>query len=267
MATPTVKMYPLAKIIVDPSLQIRIKNSDAYVKELQEAIQNGAELPAVDLVVDPTKREDGDTEERYLVAEGVHRVLAYTELKWEKIPAIVHESTPKTAKTRALELSLTRNCHHGLRMSNADKAKAVSMALADLNIRRKSDKAIAAMCGVSAPLVAKIRTGEPMPSEKTTKHVEFEATVSQDDPQMQEPVVADEGEDKVSTFKKWFKEGFLDWQTCIDIMNELEAKKSVFARLAKNGGIIATTTPDNKSSEIRFCNAKFSGGKLWLELV
>jgi hypothetical protein len=69
------------------------------------------------------------------------------------ITAIVHQGGRKEALLHALGA----NTDHGLRRTNADKEKAVNIALKEPYTRGLSDNQIAEICKVSQPYVSKIR--------------------------------------------------------------------------------------------------------------
>jgi len=103
----------------------------------------------------------------YWPSDGFHRIKAAEAAGQKVIEAQVHQGTQADARWA----SLAANQTHGLRRSNADKERAVRLALAarpDM-----SDRAIAEHVGVDHKMVGKYRaekaaTGEVPQSTKRT---------------------------------------------------------------------------------------------------
>src|SRR5437763_11774168 len=91
--------------------------------------------------------------ESYSVVDGHHRYEAavlggLTEVRCEIIPG---------GRSDAILAAAAANATHGLRRSNADKVRAVQMVLGETAAADWSDRQIARHCGVSQPLVSKLR--------------------------------------------------------------------------------------------------------------
>lgn len=189
-------------IIILPDLQIRMKISSKTVDEYAAAMAEGVKFRAIDLF-----RDDQD---RLIVADGVHRFMAASSRELRTILAIVHECPPAEAMSKALEMSLERNCHHGLKMSAADKRNAVTRVLSDTLLRRKADRQIALMCGVSPGLVASVRKGEPTDTVDVGSH-------KRDKPKPPTPTEEEVVEDsdpvgeRVRTLREWIESGKISW--------------------------------------------------------
>lgn len=137
------KQLLIETIRIDGGTQSRAAIDEATVTEYNEAIQAGAKMPPILCYFDGTDM---------WLAEGFHRFLAYQRAEKRNILAEVKHGT----KEDAAWASAGANVTHGLRRTNADKRKAVEMALtlrADL-----STEAISQHCGVSDRLVMQIRT-------------------------------------------------------------------------------------------------------------
>jgi hypothetical protein len=89
--------------------------------------------------------------EWYWLGDGFHRAAAYIDAKKDTMPCDVRPGTREDARWFACGANKT----HGLHRTNADKRKAVRMALEQKP--QMSDRAIAEHCGVSPPFVASIR--------------------------------------------------------------------------------------------------------------
>lgn len=128
------KQLLIETIRIDGGTQSRAAIDEATVTEYVEAIQAGAKMPPILCFHDGTDM---------WLAEGFHRYYAHVKAEKRNILAEVKQGT----KEDAAWASAGANVTHGLRRTNADKRKAVEMALTlrpDL-----SDKAIADHCGVS----------------------------------------------------------------------------------------------------------------------
>lgn len=143
-------MLRLDQIRLDGDTQPRAVVSEEVAAEYAAAAESGAELPPVEVVFDGTD---------YWLWDGFHRVEGYRAAGMAMAVAVVREGTLEDARW----LCLAANQRHGLRRANADKRRAVELALArkpDL-----SDRAIAEHCGVdhktvSAARAAAASTGE-----------------------------------------------------------------------------------------------------------
>lgn len=212
MAEKAFKMIPIGAITILPDIQVRIKVNDSQVEGYTAALKDDVDMDPIDLFED----KDG----RMILGDGMHRWLAYGAAKREKIPANVHDENPEDAISEALEFSIRRNCHHGLMMSSEDKRRAVALALSDKIIKRKSDRSVAQLCGVSPSLVTKIRANPSKATEPrkkpTTKKEKAEkpapatksAPVSRKGPEFVEdnPV-----QERFKMLKEWKEAGYLDW--------------------------------------------------------
>lgn len=136
------QLLDMSALRVDGDTQPRAAIDPGVVAEYAEALEAGAEFPPVEVVC------DGAT---YWLVDGFHRFYAHRRLKRKQIRAVVTTGELKDARWKSLGANKT----HGLRRTNADKAKAVQKALklrADL-----SDRAIAEHVGVSKEMVRRYR--------------------------------------------------------------------------------------------------------------
>jgi hypothetical protein len=132
----------IINIRTDCGIQSRKKINEEYITELVEAIKDGVKLPAVDVYNDGTD---------VWMADGFHRIIAYSREGKATISANVKKGTLKDAKIH----SIGANKSHGLRRTNEDKRHCVQMALEIMPDR--SDKMIAEHIGVTHPFVANLR--------------------------------------------------------------------------------------------------------------
>jgi len=132
------QLLDMSIIRIDGDTQPRTAINPGIVQEYAEAMQAGAEFPAVTVV------HDGAA---YWLVDGFHRFFAHQRLNRQQIKAEVIAGELKDARW----LSVAANKTHGLRRTNEDKAKAVVRALRlrpDL-----SNPAIAEHVGVSEGMV------------------------------------------------------------------------------------------------------------------
>ena len=136
-----------------------------YVAELQEALTEGVSVPGVIVF-----SKDGRAP--FFLADGWHRLEAHKVLGMKDIDAEI-----KTGSAfDAFRFSLGANTEHGLRRTNADKHRAVKLALESEEIGGMSDNAIGDICRVDRRLVAEIRKQvAPPESTGTNVHVDEES--------------------------------------------------------------------------------------------
>jgi hypothetical protein len=148
-------------IRIDGGTQTRELINETAVAQYTEDLLNGCIFPPIEIF------DDGVS--KWLV-DGFHRLFAHKRADYKQIEVNVHQGTLRDAQFYALGV----NDKHGLQRTNADKRKAVMIALNDLEWQDYSDTQIAKICNVSATFVAKCRKSEGIdrPSEKTytTKH-------------------------------------------------------------------------------------------------
>lgn len=222
------KMMKLADISALPEVQVRGGLNPNQVAELRDLLDGGVDLDPLDIFHDPA-----DPESPNILSDGFHRKAAYEQSGREKAPVVMHEG----GISDALEFAM-KNCHHGNPMTNAGKRSAVKMAIADTRIKRMSDKRIAKMCGVSASLVADVRSGkldkpakqpkpktEPVtPPEPVQRHEPAPAppkssggsgpalapVVNHERTPAPEPNKVDTFDEKMKAIGGWLRAGYLD---------------------------------------------------------
>ena len=139
------KTLPISKLRVDGKTQPRVETDVTVVEEYAAAYTRGDTLPL------PVVYFDG---ERYWLADGFHRRMGDIDAGLKKLRCEVHEGTVEDAQW----YSYSANQTHGLRRSNADKARAVKAALHHPHGAEKSDRQIAEHVGVDHKTVGKFRT-------------------------------------------------------------------------------------------------------------
>lgn len=142
-----VKLVRLDQIRIDGDTQTRVAVDEDVVAEYavtyeQEISGGEARLPPVECVWDGVS---------YWLWDGYHRYHAAGKAGAAEVPVRWRPGTLQDARW----LACGANTAHGLRRTNADKRRAVEMALA--MHPEGSDRAIADHCGVSSPTVARVR--------------------------------------------------------------------------------------------------------------
>ena len=151
---------PLSKIRLDGGTQSRTAISADAVRDYAEAMDAGADFPPGEAVFDG---------KHYWLWDGFHRYHGETTRK-KSNGLMLLRIQPGTLDD-ALWLSVGANKTHGLKRTNADKRRAVEMALKQRP--QMSDRVIAEHCGVDHKTVATLRppaTGElPQSNTRTGK--------------------------------------------------------------------------------------------------
>lgn len=139
---------PVNKVRTHASTQTRVAIDDGVVAEYAEAIRSGATFPPVIVFRDKAGR--------LWLADGYHRRQAHILAAKSKIACEIHAGELRDA----VSYSLTANCRHGLRRSNADKRLAVERALADPEWAQLPVRRLAELCGVSKSFVNKMQIAD-----------------------------------------------------------------------------------------------------------
>src|SRR5579862_9238098 len=129
----------LSEIVLDSGLQSRAKVNMATVGEYTERMKAGDKFPPIDVF---------DVNGVYLLAGGVHRLLAAQKAGLDSFQVQVHHGS----RADAVKFAIEDNCAHGLPRTNKDKRRAVQLAITDLS--GLSDHVIAEICKVSQPFVS-----------------------------------------------------------------------------------------------------------------
>lgn len=132
----------LSEVSLDHNLQPRVTITDAIVDEYAEAMTRGESFPPVVLF------NDGATN---WLADGYHRFRAAQKAGLEGISAEFRSGT----KLDALRHALSANSSHGLRRSQADRRRAVLIALREFG--ELSDREIGRLVKVDGKTVGKYR--------------------------------------------------------------------------------------------------------------
>lgn len=131
-------------IRIDGGTQSRVSIDQTVVSEYADSIEAGSVFPPVRVYFDGVS---------YWLGDGFHRYFAHLKAGKEGIATDVVNGTQRDA----LLYSVSANALHGLRRTNADKRKAVTIMLQDFEWQEWSNSEIARQCHVSPPLVAQLR--------------------------------------------------------------------------------------------------------------
>jgi uncharacterized ParB-like nuclease family protein len=126
------------------STQTRASLNDTVIDEYAEALEQGIELPPIEVYFD---------NETYWLADGFHRVKAAQQLGRDSIAANVHTGGQHEAIFHAVGANET----HGLRRINAGRRKAVQLMLSDPEWSAWANTEIVRQCHVSEFLVRRVK--------------------------------------------------------------------------------------------------------------
>jgi hypothetical protein len=132
----------LSKLETSAGTQMRLQIDERVIEEYAEHL---SELPPIVVF------RDG---ERYIVADGFQRLAAFSKRGEKQIPCEIKVGTVRDAILYAAGANAT----HGVRRNNGDKRRAIETLLRDQEWRRKSDRWIADVVKVGAPLVGSVRS-------------------------------------------------------------------------------------------------------------
>lgn len=135
----------LGKIRMDGGTQPRALLDDDKIDEYAELMREGTVFPDLVVVYDGTN---------YWLVDGFHRLNAAMVAELETINCDVQPGTLDDA----IWLSCSVNATHGVPRTNADKRRAVELALRHKKSSGLTDVQIARHCGVSSVTVGRYRT-------------------------------------------------------------------------------------------------------------
>lgn len=127
--------------------QVRIKIHKDIVDAYREDLEHGEGENMPPIVVFAEKGS-----ERYILADGFHRLFAHVHAGIKDIRVSIHEG----GMQEALIFALGANSGHGLRRSNGDKINAVRLALKNPEISQLTQQEIADICRVDRKTVNRI---------------------------------------------------------------------------------------------------------------
>lgn len=222
-------MIKISDIEVRPGMQVRVEVDQDTVDEYAQHLDDGGELEPIHVFENEPAKNGDASRAPYYGADCYHRLAAHQKAERTKILAFIHQGE----EFEALEMAIRNNCHHGLRMGRADKYKAVKMALENKVLRRKSNKYLAQMCGVSPTFVQRFREGKIRvtgsgPRKKSVREPK-EKPVTAGDPNAHEPTSLDEADERTNNLKMWLKAGFMDWDGVLNVLHTVEKRMKFLA--------------------------------------
>ncbi len=146
METPKTKKILISEIELNRARQPRVGMNKDYVSELHASLESGETLPAIKVF-----SERGVAP--FFLSDGWHRLEANLAIGFREVEAEIIIGTAFDA----FKNSLGENDSHGLRRTTEDKKRAVSLAFEDEELKGLTDRAIAEICRVGHPFVAKLR--------------------------------------------------------------------------------------------------------------
>jgi ElaB/YqjD/DUF883 family membrane-anchored ribosome-binding protein len=184
----------IEKIELDNELQSRAGMNEEVVQEYMHILLGGTQMPPVTVFYDGKK---------YHLADGWHRFSGHKAAGFTEIEANIIEGTRRDA----ILYSVGANDDHGLRRSNEDKRRSVSILLDDFEWSEWSDSDIARACKVSSVFVNKIRKllkGDEVPAIRKVKRGDTEYEMDTSKIGDKEPTIEYE-EDKLEELATEFK--------------------------------------------------------------
>ena len=147
MSTETKVTYlPVSAIKVDPACQARAEINTETVNEYAEVMKERGDESFPAIVV----FHDGAD---YWLSDGFHRHQAAMKVKLDCLKSRIRSG----GRREAILNSVGTNTNHGLRRTNADKRRAVSILLHDEEWSTWGNREIARRCSVDEGLVRKLK--------------------------------------------------------------------------------------------------------------
>lgn len=134
----------LSQIVIDKGTQTRESIDQKTVTEYAEVLMNKEVMPPLEVFNDGI---------HYYLVDGFHRYFANKQVGNAEVEVNVHKGTLRDAQ----EFALGVNDKHGLKRTNADKRKAVLIALDDIEWSLLTNREIGKKCRVSHTFVNAIK--------------------------------------------------------------------------------------------------------------
>jgi len=169
----------LSKIVTNAGTQSRARIDENVIAEYADRMKEGDSFPPV------TVFHDGLD---YYLADGFHRFFAAKKAGSPGILCDVRQGTLR----EAILYSFGANDKHGLQRTAADKRKAVTAMLEDIEWQDWSDREIARQCSVSHPFVSALRKELNKPKAETKMNIRGKETSRIEKPKQEEEPQIDE---------------------------------------------------------------------------
>lgn len=144
---------PLDTVQLDNSIQCRAVIDTGTVNDYAERMTAGDQFPPI---------EAFGTKAKWWIGDGWHRVMAAKQRDADTIVAKLSDG----GRVDALKHALGANALHGQRRSNADKRRAVEIALREFP--KLSSRAVAKLCGVDDSTVRAVKGPEQQVRDSRT---------------------------------------------------------------------------------------------------
>ena len=129
---------------LEKDAQARANTNQEAINDYARAMREGQAFPPVVVF--------HDTADAHWLADGFHRVEAARIAGWQEIEAEIKPGTRRDA----ILYACGANAAHGVRRTNTDKRRAVTLMLQDDEWQHWGNREIARRCGVDEGLVCKI---------------------------------------------------------------------------------------------------------------
>lgn len=149
----TVQLLKLEHVPLEPTLQMRCGINHEHIDQMVEVLLAGKTIDGPP----PVCYFDGSR--NWPAGEGSHRWMAIDKANKQNssIQRKMEWEVRRGSYRDAFVAALGANATHGLKRSNEDKRKAVMTAMADKDLSKMSDGAIADLCHVSQHFVSTLR--------------------------------------------------------------------------------------------------------------
>jgi ParB-like chromosome segregation protein Spo0J len=144
-------------IRLDKALQPRAHMNEDIIAEYAELITSGVQFPPVTVYYDSVY---------YWLTDGYHRYFSHKSAALTEIECEIVNGTRRDAILFSSGVN-----EHGLRRTNADRIKAITNLLEDMEWSEWSDRKIADICHVSHVTVGRVRKSLQIPKADGVKYI------------------------------------------------------------------------------------------------
>lgn len=238
-------------IRLDGETQPRAAISEDVIKDYAAELERGEHLPAVDVMFDGKD---------YWLYDGWHRWHATRRAGETKIRAVVCRGS----QTDAQWASFGANVKHGLRRTNADKERAVKLAVKHPKAATKSNAELARHCGVAVETIRRWReklgkknphaTGPAHCGETASKSFQDKDRENRAEDDSDDVPMGDEAEEKALDFVSRYRaKGYPDKRIRIIAKTRpADERKDILKLLDKfpEGSPAEEKAPDAEATEV-----------------
>ncbi len=152
----SIKQYNISDLTWDQSIYPRSGKSQKTIEAYIEALEAGAEFPAIRVQKVINYPVDGTKKEASLIIDGLHRFFAFRELGRKEIPAIEPDDAPLDYEKNRISLlleSANANITHGDRLTSNDKKRVARDIAASDPDCRWTEEAMSEKLGITRQAV------------------------------------------------------------------------------------------------------------------